>query len=259
MISPAHRQFYDHYGFIHFTGLLSVSELSLLDEMLNTVTEEVIRKRLRLVNGIPIRYGRNERGETVVQRLPFTSTLSPGIGALLSGKGIDHLTGLVGRPDCRLGFNENDGLVTNCFLNTPGSTYRQMGWHTDGLRDLLLARPLLPMINVGFYLDDSGGDNGGLRIIPGTHTSGLRNMLFRKTHLLDKREDPGEFKIIAARGDMVLHSGRLWHRVAKALLTGDNGRRRIMYVPLICGRQESRHGSSHTPLYHKINRFARYQ
>lgn len=258
-ITAGHKFFFDTHGFIHFKAFLNSGELLQVEQALESAYTRVCRERLTAVNGIPIRYGKNEIGETIVQRLPYVSVFTKKIEDVLSGKGINGLTGLVNRSDCRPGFNEMDGLVANYFINTPGSNYRQMGWHIDGLRDVLLMKPLSPMINVGIYLDDSGSANGGLRVLPGTHKAGLKSMLFRKLPLLDKREDKHEFLVEAEKGDMVLHDGRLWHRVALAPHTGSNGRRRILYVPLICGRQVHRNADSRTPFYQKLNRYARYQ
>ncbi len=258
-ITAEQKAFYEYYGFIHFRHLLTGYELSVLETMLSKVYEQVLKTQPEKINGIPIRYGQDEYGAAIVQRLPHTAAFNKEIAALLMNKGIASLAALTNRPDCRLGFDEKDGLVTNYFINTPGSTYRQMGWHTDGLRELLLLQPLLPMINVGFYLDDSGISNGGLRIIPGSHRSGLAGMFLRKMHLLDKNQDEREFCITASKGDMVLHDGRLWHRVALSPQTGKNSRRRVMYAPLVCGKEATRHCNSDTPLYHKINRFTSYQ
>ncbi len=259
VITAAQKLFFDTHGFVHFKAFLNSGELAQVEQALECAYTRVCGEGLTAVNGIPIRYGKNEFGETIVQRLPYVSVFTKNIEYLLSGKGINGLTGLVNRPDCRAGFNEMDGLVANYFINTPGSNYRQMGWHIDGLRDVLLMKPLSPMINVGIYLDDSGSANGGLRILPGTHKAGLKSMIFRKLPLLDKREDKHEFLVEAEKGDMVLHDGRLWHRVACAPHTGSKGRRRILYLPLICGRQVIRDAGSRTPFYQKLNRYARYQ
>lgn len=258
-ILPEQKVFYNKYGFIHFKGALNVSELSLVNTILSGIYSRVLKENPYAVNGIPVRYGKDEHEQTIVQRLPFVSAYSKNIEQILLNKNIAGLDGFIDRSDSRLGFNEMDGLVANYFINTPGSNYRQMGWHIDGLRDVLLMRPLLPMINIGIYLDDSGSANGGLRVLPGTHKAGLKSMLFRKLPLLDKRKDKHEFLVEAEKGDMVLHDGRLWHRVACAPHTGSMSRRRILYVPLICGKKVIRYPDSRTPFYQKLNRLASYQ
>ena len=107
--------------------------------------------------------------------------------------------------------------------------------------------------NVGLYIDDSPVSKGGLRLIPGTHEQGLFKMAFGKLYFLDNRPDPREICVEAKAGDLTIHDGRLWHRVARATVTGEASRRRIMYVPLIVGPYEPKDESSPTPLYHRLS------
>ena len=52
------------------------------------------------------------------------------------------------------------------------------------------------------------------------------------------------------RGDLTVHDGRLWQRVERSRLTGDASRRRVMYIPMVCGRYQPMTADSKTPFYH---------
>src|SRR4029077_8948301 len=99
---------------------------------------------------------------------------------------------LNGTLDSRLGENEKDGLVFNHYINITESNYSQLGWHTDVLRDLFYGHKVMPMLNVGLHLDKSTPENGGLRLLPGTHNKGLTTLLFRKVYYLNNKADEKE-------------------------------------------------------------------
>ena len=97
------------------------------------------------------------------------------------------------------------------------------------------------MLNVGIYLDDSHLDKGGLRLIPGSHRQSIFKMLFRKKYFVDNNADKDEVCVIADAGDLTIHSGRMWHRVALSPLKGTPSKRRVIYVPIIAGKYKPKH------------------
>lgn len=105
-------------------------------------------------------------------------------------------------------------------------------------------------------LDGSPLSKGGVRLIPGSHRQGLFEMLTRKAYLLDHRPDPDAFALEAEAGDLTLHDGRIWHRVAQATATGDARQRRVMYPPVMSGPLEEKHENGPTPLYFRLKRLA---
>ncbi|WP_375417185.1 hypothetical protein [uncultured Hymenobacter sp.] len=74
-------------------------------------------------------------------------------------------------------------------------------------------------------------------------------MLFRKHYYKDVFDDPDEVAIETEPGDLTVHDGRMWHRVAQSPLVGPASRRRVMYVPIIAGRYEPKTAASSTPFY----------
>lgn len=258
-ISPQQYAFYAKYGFLHFTGFLSATSVTVVKDIVAQIASKLIASNAATVNGIPIKYGYTDNGERIIHRLPYTSHHNSAIEQVLNQAGIQIFCSLLGRNDARIGYNEKDGIVTNYYINSSNSNYKQMGWHTDAMRDIMLLQRLQPMINVGLYLTNSGPHNGGLRVLSGSHTQNIAAMMFRKVQLLNKQPDKNEFLVNAQAGDLVLHSGRLWHRVGKSPLTGIQSERQVMYVPIVCGTQLHRHSTSSTPLYHRLNKYISYK
>lgn len=251
-LTPEQLAFFAANGFLHFEGFASATEIAGLVAAMDQLSLRLCAERRRTVNGIPIRYGRDVDGRAIVQRFAFTSELSGAFAEFVNQPKFAPIKALIGEG-CRVGEHEKDGVVVNHWVNANGSRYRQLGWHTDGLRDIFLhLRKPGPMLNVGVYLDDSPPDKGGLRLIPGSHRQSLWSMMFDKLYFLDHRPDPREIRIDAKAGDLTIHDGRLWHRVARAAATGAASRRRILYVPFVSGPYQPKNAASPTPIYHRL-------
>jgi ectoine hydroxylase-related dioxygenase (phytanoyl-CoA dioxygenase family) len=110
------------------------------------------------------------------------------------------------------------------------------------------------MLNVGIHLSTLKPENGGLRLIPGTHRQSLYNLLFRKKYFLDNRPDKNEWAVVPEAGDLTVHDGRLWHRVAQSTVVGEASRRRVIYIPVIAGKYEPKHANSPTALYQRLGK-----
>ncbi|MGH8443914.1 MAG: phytanoyl-CoA dioxygenase family protein, partial [Solimonas sp.] len=95
-------------------------------------------------------------------------------------------------------------------------------------------------------------EHGGLRLLPGTHRQGLWKMLFHKRYFLDHDTDPNEVAIVPAAGDLTVHDGRLWHRVAQSTVSGEASRRRVIYIPVISGKYAPKTEKSATPIYQRF-------
>ncbi|HEX5554571.1 MAG TPA: phytanoyl-CoA dioxygenase family protein [Chitinophagaceae bacterium] len=247
------KAFFDEFGFIHFKNYFSTGQIEGALDAIAAIEKEWINASIEKINGIPIKYGKDENGRPIVQRFAFSSLQSEYLHQLLQDERIQSLKRFLGE-DARIAENEKDGLVINHYVNTGESNFTKLGWHTDGLRDLFTQFKLEPMLNVGIYLDDSPKEKGSLRIIPGTHKQGLKDMLLRKKYFVDNTEDPDEFIVEASAGDLTVHSGRLWHRVALASVQGRASVRRVMYFPIIKGKFKPKTHRSPTPIYHKLNR-----
>lgn len=240
------------YGFLHFKGFIDKETVGAFLQSINEVQRLLIDNNMQKVNGIPLKYGKDEGGQPFIQRIAFTSLYSRLLSDFLQDPRIQCLSALLSPFEARIGENEKDGLVVNHYLNTDDSQFSQLGWHTDSPRDLFLLSRILPMLNVGLHLDDCPAGNGGLRVLPGTHHQNILGLLFRKKYFIDHRPDKREVGFDIEAGDLTIHDGRLWHRVQKSTQTGEASRRRVMYIPVVTGAYQPKHADSPTPFYHRL-------
>jgi Phytanoyl-CoA dioxygenase (PhyH) len=251
-VTNAHLAYFKKYGIIQFKNFLDKSSLTHIHTEVQQVQDWLLRNNIQKVNGIPLKFGTDVDGSPLIQRIAFASHYSNTLRELLKDKRLQSLTTLLGAYAGRIGENEKDGLVINHYVNAAESQFKQLGWHTDSPRDLFLGSRILPMLNVGIHLDDCPLDNGGLRVLPGTHEQGLLKLLFRKKYFIDNNPDEKEVGFEIEAGDLTVHDGRLWHRVQQSPYTGEKSRRRVMYIPIITGVYQPKTASSPTPFYHKL-------
>lgn len=245
------------FGFLHFRNFIDDAQVQALVQASIEVQQQWVQGSVEKVNGVPIKYGKDLDGSPLVQRFAFANLYHAVFARFLEDPRFKLLFPLIGTDDVRIGTNEKDGLVINHYVHGPDSAHSRLGWHTDGLRDIFLGSRLNPLLNVGVHLSNLGPEHGGLRLIPGTHTQGLWQMLFRKRYFLDHQQDVEEIAVIPRAGDLTVHDGRLWHRVAQSTISGEPSRRRVMYVPVISGKYAPKNENSGTPLYQRLAKFAK--
>lgn len=255
-ITAEQSAFLDRYGFLHFRGVATEEEIEMLRSERDRLEQMWLEKQTKRINGIPLFFGRDEGGGRIIQRIPFTSRYSEGISRFVRDPRFEPVRRLIGE-DARVGDMEKDGVVINRYVNLPGNFYKNLGWHTDGLRDLFYLRMPQQMLNVGMHFDRITRDDGGLRLIPGSHTQGFWDMCFRKAYFVSHGEDPEEIAVETEPGDLTVHDGRLWHRVATSKRVGPASVRRTMYVPYLTGPYEPKDDRSPTPGYHHLGQAIR--
>jgi hypothetical protein len=250
-ISNVQRAFMHLNGYLHFRGAATQGEVDTINGEISGIQERWLAENRTSVYGIPLFVGKDHRGLPFIQRLPFTSNFSPMIRAFVRDDRFKPVRGLIGEHT-RVGDEEKDGVVFNRNMNVPSSAYSRLGWHTDGLRALAYLRMPGPMLNVGFHLDRITKDDGGLRLIPGTHKQGLFKMCFHKAYFLSHRPDSKEIAIETEPGDLTVHDGRMWHRVQVSPHTGERSLRRSMYVPYLTDAYAPKSDASKMPIYHRL-------
>ncbi len=251
-LAPEHLHYFQENGFIHFRNFVDRRTVAAFLTAIKSAELYLLGNGIKKVKGIPLKFGQDLNGAPLIQRLAFASHYSPVLKEFLADHRLKALIGLLGGSKGRIGENEKDGLVVNHYVNTPNSSFRQLGWHTDSPRDLFLGERILPMLNVGLHLDDCPFENGGLRVLPGTHKQGLFRLLFKKSYFIDNTPDKKEIGFNIEAGDLTVHDGRLWHRVQQSPLQGEESRRRVMYIPIITGAYQPKTVDSPTPFYHKL-------
>lgn len=244
--------FFSKNGVIVFRNVLKKETVDYFIQEINKLERKWLDEGLDKVNGVPLKFGKDENNNTIIQRLCFLSLHIPALHELLQDPRIQALVELLEPYDGRIAENEKDGLILNHYVRTPESKFSQMGWHTDSPRDLFLGQKIMPMLNVGIHLDSCPFENGGLRVLPGTHRQGVLRLLFRKKYFIDNNPDPREVGFDIDPGDVTVHDGRIWHRAQQSPHIGEASRRRVMYVPIITGKYMPKHSKSKTPFYHKL-------
>ena len=251
-VSEEQLAFFKGHGMIVFRNFLQKEQIVTYIAEQQRLEAQWLAEKKEKVNGIPLKFGKDDKGNTTIQRLCFSSLHSEPLQQLLADPRLQALTAFLHPYDGRIAENEKDGLVINNYINTPNSSFTQMGWHTDSPRDLFMGQKIMPMLNVGIHLDTCPFDNGGLRVIPGTHTQGMFKLLFGKKYFLDNNDDPREVGFNINAGDLTVHDGRLWHRVKQSPNFGEASRRRVMYVPIVTGKYMPKDENSKTPFYHRF-------
>lgn len=245
-------EFFDVHGAIIFRNFIKPETVKTFLSETQKIEQEWLNAGLDKMNGIPLKFGKDENGNKTIQRLCFLSQHSTILHEFLQDPRLQALLELVKPYEGRIGEDEKDGLVLNNYIHTPNSAFSQMGWHTDSPRDIFLGQKIMPMLNVGIHLDTVPFENGGLRILPGTHKQGLIRLLFKKKYFIDHNPDPKEVGFDINAGDLTVHDGRLWHRVQKSPFYGEKSRRRVMYVPVVTGKYIRKDKNSKTPFYHRF-------
>jgi len=244
--------FFHKYGVIQFKNFIDKSTVKELISEVEKVQTYLLENDIKKVNGIPLKFGNDIDGKPLIQRIAFASHYSKRLSEFLKDKRFNEVVKLLSPYAGRIGENEKDGLVVNHYINIPESKFNRLGWHTDSPRDLFLGSRILPMLNVGLHLDDCAFSNGGLRVLPGTHKQNIFGLLFRKKYFIDNTPDKREAGFDIEAGDLTIHNGSLWHRVQQSPLSGEESRRRVMYIPVITGVYQPKHANSATPFYHKL-------
>lgn len=253
-LTAKQADFFHKYGVIVFRNFLNTGQINICINEIKRIEKEWISEKKDKINGIPLKFGKDEEGNNTIQRFCFMSLYSDALHEILRDPRIIALKGLLYPYEGRIGENEKDGLVVNNYVNAKNSSFTEMGWHTDSPRDLFMGQRIMPMLNVGIHLDTCLFENGGLRVIPGTQKQNIFRLLFGKKYFIDNNADHREVGFDIFAGDLSVHDGRIWHRVQKSALYGELSRRRVMYIPIISGKYMPKDEKSKTPFYHHFFR-----
>ena len=251
-LSEEQKVYFEQNGAILFKNFLPKDVIALYHSEIKRIGDEWLAQGIDKVNGIPLKFGMDLDGSRMIQRFCFLNHYSDAFRDLLRDPRLQNLTELLSPYEGRISENEKDGLVLNHYVNAEGSKFTQMGWHTDSPRDLFMGQKIMPMLNVGIHLDKCSYEDGGLRVIPGTHKQGFFKLMFGKKYFIDHNEDKKEIGFDIEAGDLTVHDGRIWHRAQVSPHKGEASRRRVMYVPLITGKYKPKDKNSKTPFYHKL-------
>jgi phytanoyl-CoA hydroxylase len=252
-LTQLQKNFLAVHGFLIFNQVASTDEVQMILSEADGLGQRWIDEDTTVINGIPLMYGVDPEGKKFVQRQPFNTMFSEKIKSFVRDSRFEPIRRIFGEK-ARVGDVEKDGLVFNRYINIEGGRRPQLGWHTDGLRDLFYGRMPGPMLNVGLHFDEIKEADGGLRLIPGSHNQGFLSMCFKKAYFISHKADPKEITVETKPGDLTIHDGRLWHRVARSNKFGWDSLRRTMFVPYLTGPYEPKDENSKMPFYHRLDK-----
>jgi phytanoyl-CoA hydroxylase len=252
-LTPLQQNFLAVNGFLIFDQVATTDDVSMILSEADRLAKRWCDEDVTVINGIPLMLGVDPDGEKLVQRQPFNTMFSDKVKEFVRDPRFEPIRRIFG-AEARVGDEEKDGLVFNRYINVEGGRRPRLGWHTDGLRDLFYGRMPGPMLNVGLHFDEINEADGGLRLIPGSHNQGFLSMCFKKAYFISHRADPNEITVETKPGDLTIHDGRLWHRVARSTKVGWPSIRRSMFVPYLTGPYEPKNKDSKMPFYHKLDK-----
>ncbi|TNE86689.1 MAG: phytanoyl-CoA dioxygenase [Deltaproteobacteria bacterium] len=251
-ITPVQWAFLQKYGFLVFARVCSPSEVAKVLSEVDRIEKLLLSTGQTEICGVPVWFGTGEDGQPKLQRMGFSSMHSEWLESLVTDARFEPVRRLIGE-NARIGTREKDGVVFNQYFNEPGSLRPDLAWHTDALRDVFYNGEMPgPMLNVGFHFDRIKPEDGGLRLIPGTHTQSAWSTLFHKVHFVTNDDDPREVMVETWPGDLTVHDGRAWHRVKASPHTGARSLRRSMYVPYVIDAYQPKDENSKTNAYMRV-------
>ncbi len=245
--------FFEDNGFLHFKNFIDKETVKEIINASEEVGEQWMKNDVKQVYGVPVKYGKDLDGRKIVQRFAFLSLHSPRVKKLIEDDRFQKLFTLLkkyGEP--RIGEMENDGVVFNHYVYANQSQFTQMGWHTDSMRDVFYGKKINRMLNVGVHFDDYNEGGCALCLLPGTHKQSLGSLIFKKKYFVDTKPDKNEVKVETNAGDLTIHDGAIWHRVAQSTITGEGSRRRVMYIPFLTGKYKPKSENSRPRVYQRF-------
>ncbi len=251
-IAPVQYAFLQKNGYLVFAGVASPAEVDRVLAEMDGVEAKLLADGIEQVHGVPVWFGTGLDGEPFLQRMGFASVHSEWLEAFVTDARFEPIRRLIGE-DARIGTREKDGVVWNRYLNAPGSLRPDLAWHTDALRDVFYNGEMPgPMLNIGLHFDRIRPEDGGLRVLPGTHTQSGRSTLLHKIHFVTNDDDPREVMVETWPGDLTVHDGRMWHRVKGSPFTGAPSLRRSMYVPYVVDDYAPKSQDAKTNTYMRV-------
>jgi hypothetical protein len=251
-ITPVQYAFLQEHGYLVFARVARQAEVDRILSEIDAVEAKLLAEDIRSVCGVPVWFGTGPEGKPWLQRMGFSSFYSEWLEDFVKDARFEPIRRLIGE-DARIGTREKDGVVFNRYINLPGSLRPDLAWHTDALRDVFYNGKMPgPMLNVGLHFDRIKPEDGGLRVLPGTHDQGRLETLFHKIHFVTNDDDPNEVMVETWPGDLTVHDGRMWHRVKSSPFTGPRSLRRSMYVPYVIDSYQPKDAGSKTNAYMKV-------
>src|SRR5690606_19653665 len=76
-VTPEQKAFYEKYGFVVFENVFDAETMAKINAELEIQKVKVVESGRTAINGVPIKFGIDEKGDVIPQRTPFMNLLSP--------------------------------------------------------------------------------------------------------------------------------------------------------------------------------------
>jgi phytanoyl-CoA hydroxylase len=94
-ITEEQYSFFDKYGVIIFKNFLNSESVKLYISELNRIEKQWLDEGRDKINGIPLKFGKDEHGNKMIQRMCFLSLYSNPLHELLQDSRVQATTGLL--------------------------------------------------------------------------------------------------------------------------------------------------------------------
>lgn len=194
-ITEDQRRFFEEYGFIAFRKVFGPDEVEIIREEARELTRRTLRGEIasdKRDDLLPP--GTDESGNPYLHRLPYFTHFCERSSFAIQRGNLDSIGfGLLGGEAWRL-HDTMGGAIWQLKSGGRGS-YSSIDWHLDFPED----HPLVPVVSVGIYLDDSAYENGALVVVPSSH------------RYPPSRLPPTPLALEARAGDVLCHAHNIFH------------------------------------------------
>src|SRR5215203_2429740 len=126
-VTEEQQQFFRKRGLIQFKNFVSKETVQIFVDEIKIVQDYLLRREIKIVNGIPLKFGTDVDGCPLIQRIAFASQYSDILSRFVQSDRIKTLIKLLEPYEGRISENEKDGLVVNHFINIEKGAFSQMG------------------------------------------------------------------------------------------------------------------------------------
>ena len=108
--------FFDKYGVIIFRNFLNSETVQVFIQELKKIEKQWLAEGREKINGIPLKFGKDEAGNKMIQRMCFLSLHSKPLHDMLQDPRVQACVGLLYPYEGRISENEKDGLILNHYV-----------------------------------------------------------------------------------------------------------------------------------------------
>ncbi|HEY4964917.1 MAG TPA: phytanoyl-CoA dioxygenase, partial [Puia sp.] len=112
-VTPEQAAFFHKNGVIVFRNVLKPETVAFFIHELNRIEKKLLDEGVDKINGVPLKFGKDYNGQTIIQRLCFLSTFSTTFHEFLKDPRLVALLELLAPYEGRIAENEKDGLILN--------------------------------------------------------------------------------------------------------------------------------------------------